>query len=184
MKKFRYLLKTPFPVLLLWFSVVPISSSHLLYDGSGNFLHPAHFRDLGLYNESQGSWYTESRNAHLSMHSKMNGSLRFTSTSHANSVIHILNQSNYGATEWIGATGPLTGTWSRHEGHVHVRFNTYYSTTAERRRKTSCHELGHSIGLDHSDTAGDCMISGAVNNLTLESGHIDQVRSAWTNSGH
>lgn len=44
----------------------------------------------------------------------------------------------------------------------------------EDRRKTACHELGHSVGLSHRDDAVDCMING----------EIPSTASQWQNYGY
>jgi len=43
-----------------------------------------------------------------------------------------------------------------------VRLNPTLLTNTLNREKTACHEIGHSGGLAHSDTASDCMVNGAV----------------------
>ncbi|MEX0983791.1 MAG: hypothetical protein WD096_01945 [Actinomycetota bacterium] len=36
------------------------------------------------------------------------------------------------------------------------------SNDAEDRKKTACHEVGHSVGLQHGDDKTDCMINGEI----------------------
>lgn len=42
----------------------------------------------------------------------------------------------------------------------HVQLNSDLLLTYTQRRKTSCHEIGHTVGLSHAPTGDDCMISG------------------------
>jgi hypothetical protein len=35
----------------------------------------------------------------------------------------------------------------------------------EDRRKTACHELGHSVGLEHGNGKNDCMVNGAIEDV-------------------
>lgn len=59
-----------------------------------------------------------------------------------------------------------------------LRLNPNLLTDGENRRKTTCHELGHSVGLRHGGTA-DCMRSGAVNTwwTTYSPHHIDHINA-------
>lgn len=41
----------------------------------------------------------------------------------------------------------------------------YNHLTANRHRKTSCHELGHAIGIGHATSSASCMISGNYETL-------------------
>lgn len=43
-----------------------------------------------------------------------------------------------------------------------IRMNTTYLTNDINRRKTACHEIGHSVGFSHLAPQTDCMVSGAV----------------------
>ena len=47
------------------------------------------------------------------------------------------------------------------------------------RRKTSCHELGHSAGLSHALTGNDCMISGISSLITYNSHHISHINGYY-----
>jgi predicted Zn-dependent protease len=64
--------------------------------------------------------------------------------------------------------------WCRVE-HGHARFNSYYSGSTgggvnSDRRGVLCQEIGHVLGLDHSDT-GDCMGKGYFNNINVTGPH-------------
>lgn len=43
--------------------------------------------------------------------------------------------------------------------HAHAQFNTYYSYTSANVQGVQCQEVGHTFGLDHSNTNG-CMAKG------------------------
>ena len=59
-----------------------------------------------------------------------------------------------------------------------VRLNAELLTNADNRRKTACHEVGHSVGLRHGGTV-DCMLNGPVNGptYTYSSHHIDHINA-------
>jgi predicted Zn-dependent protease len=43
-----------------------------------------------------------------------------------------------------------------------VRLNNFTARTSTQTRKTSCHELGHVLGLAHRSTNTSCMTQGAA----------------------
>lgn len=59
-----------------------------------------------------------------------------------------------------------------------VRLNAALLTDADNRRKTACHEIGHSGGLRHGGTA-DCMLNGAVAQPTswYTQHHVDHLNA-------
>ncbi len=72
---------------------------------------------------------------------------------------------NYGKTGWIGMTNVYTSG-----GHVvmaTVRYNDYYASTSAWYASdawytnTSCHELGHALGLTHQDSVKNNANSGS-----------------------
>jgi predicted Zn-dependent protease len=77
--------------------------------------------------------------------------------------VHVYS-GEYGLTGWLGATSPLRD-WDGHFVSLDVRLNetylngSYYGS----RQHTTCHELGHSLGLDHQyenrKKFGTCMRS-------------------------
>jgi hypothetical protein len=80
--------------------------------------------------------------------------------------VHV-NSANYGDTEWLGETSiRFDAARNLIDGQVEVRFNNFHTTTAARKRKTVCHELGHALGLGHSTSALSCMVSGAATPAT------------------
>ncbi len=81
------------------------------------------------------------------------------------STLHCIqvNSGNYGNTNWLGLTSWVQGT-NNHilHGSMDVKFNTYYSLTANQRESTVCHELGHAAGpLKEGNATNSCMYDGA-----------------------
>jgi len=84
---------------------------------------------------------------------------------------------NFGATGWWGlASIEDTGYgwwdcwWWCHINHGHARFNAYYGGSAADVRGVFCQEIGHLLGLDHSNT-GDCMGKGYFNSINVTGPH-------------
>lgn len=61
--------------------------------------------------------------------------------------------------------------WTGHILHAHARYNRACGTTGSFPRAVFCQEVGHTLGLDHSNT-GDCMGAGYFNNV-----------ACWGNTG-
>lgn len=89
---------------------------------------------------------------------------------------------NFGNTGWWGLASIEDPDfdwwhlwcWCRID-HAHARFNTYYGGTTgsgagSDKRGVLCQEIGHTFGLDHSNT-GDCMGKGYYNNINITSAH-------------
>jgi hypothetical protein len=62
-------------------------------------------------------------------------------------------ESWYGLTSWA-ANAP--------QGPATVQLNTRLLGNATQRAKTTCHELGHALGLDHNSSTNSCLKSGTV----------------------
>lgn len=160
-------------------------SAHVAYRSGGVFLHQTHGRNFGFYNGiDHSTWRAEMRDAQLDWHGYMSGALTFYTTTHASSIIHAVDD-NYGNTGWVG----YAWNWGQHNGHGHAQMNTYSlgSIDARRMQKTSCHEIGHFVGLDHTDTETDCMKSGGnYTSVTIGYGtnHGNELRTAYTQTGH
>ena len=156
--------------------------AHIAYNGSGQFMHQSHSRDLGFYNGVNATaWREETRDAQLDWHGMMNGSLRFHSVSHEASIIHVVD-TYYGDTGWCG----YAWNWNHHNGHGHAQLNQSCGI-ADRRylQKVACHEIGHFTGLAHSDNASDCLKSGPnFTSAQIGPEHRDQLRGAWNSTGH
>ncbi|GAA0592785.1 matrixin family metalloprotease [Kribbella sandramycini] len=63
------------------------------------------------------------------------------------------------SASWYGLT-----TWAPNapSGPAKVELNTRLLTNATQRAKTTCHELGHALGLDHNSSTNSCLKSGTV----------------------
>ncbi|RLK58885.1 matrixin family metalloprotease [Actinokineospora cianjurensis] len=82
--------------------------------------------------------------------------------------VHVYS-ANYGETGTVGVTHlQWTGDYFS-DGQVSIELNDFYNITAARHRKSTCHELGHALGLGHSSSSGSCMISGAYETLYPDS---------------
>jgi hypothetical protein len=66
---------------------------------------------------------------------------------------------DYGNTGWVGETfsSYYTGSDLFVTGSVHVDLNDYYSLTGSQLQTAVCHEMGHSIGMDHNDYTSSCL---------------------------
>lgn len=155
------------------------ASAHILYDGGGNFVHQSHGRDIHFINGTSANWNDNVRWAQLEWHGRMNGSLRFPTTSnHDAAYIHAVDV-NYGNTGWYGQAYGA----GHHGGHGHLQLNQYYNLTYGARNAVACHEIGHFVGMAHSADASDCM-SNVSFNQSIASPHIDQLRATWNAWGH
>lgn len=89
---------------------------------------------------------------------------------------------NFGATGWWGLASIENysfdwwhlWTYSRIE-HAHATYNSYYGGTGGTGtnsdiRGVLCQEIGHTFGLDHSNT-GDCMGKGYFNSINVTGSH-------------
>lgn len=153
---------------------------HILYTiPGGAFSHNSHTRNLYVYQGTSSVWSAQSREAQIQLDQIMNGSLRYNSTSHDNSVIHTVDA--YYNTTWWG----LAPNAGYHSGHGHVQLNLLYGANAtwQQKRSVACHEMGHYSGLAHSDDATDCM---SVPNfpIALGTAHRDQLRDKYNSTGH
>lgn len=89
---------------------------------------------------------------------------------------------NYGATGWGGLASieDYSFDWWHHWcwcriDHAHARYNSFYGGTGgiganSDIRGIFCQEIGHTIGLDHSNT-GDCMGKSYFNNINVTGAH-------------
>ena len=67
-------------------------------------------------------------------------------------------------------------------GSFAVQLNSDLLNTYMSRRKTACHEVGHSVGLSHSSyltSTSDCMISGDYTFTFLNTHHVDHINSRY-----
>ncbi|MEY4390936.1 MAG: hypothetical protein RLZZ400_679 [Actinomycetota bacterium] len=67
-------------------------------------------------------------------------------------------------------------------GSFIVQLNSDLLSTYSSRRKTACHEIGHTVGLSHSSiltSTSDCMISGDYTFHTLNSHHVSHINSKY-----
>jgi hypothetical protein len=84
---------------------------------------------------------------------------------------------NFGATGWWGLASIEDTSydwwhhwwWCRVE-HAHARYNSFYGGSSGDIRGVFCQEIGHTLGLDHSNT-GDCMGKSYYNNINVTGPH-------------
>ncbi len=89
--------------------------------------------------------------------------------------------SNSGNTGWGGLATITSSGWRWHCGwwcnvnHAHAQYNSYYggstgTGSGSDVRGVFCQEIGHTFGLDHSNT-GDCMGKGYYNGVNVTGPH-------------
>jgi hypothetical protein len=75
-----------------------------------------------------------------------------------------LHNANYGNTTWIGrAVLYFSGIIIT---DALVQLNDYHADTSWERRVTTCHEMGHTLGLDHNLFKTSCMYHQARSDVT------------------
>lgn len=85
--------------------------------------------------------------------------------------------SNWGSTGWWGLATIEDSSydwwhhwwWCRIQ-HAHATYNSFYGGTSADVRGVFCQEIGHTFGLDHSNT-GDCMGKSYFNNINVTGPH-------------
>jgi hypothetical protein len=84
---------------------------------------------------------------------------------------------NFGATGWWGLASieSYDYDWWHHWSwckitHAHARYNSYYGGSSADIQGIFCQEIGHCLGLDHSNT-GDCMGKTYYNNINVTGPH-------------
>lgn len=74
----------------------------------------------------------------------------------------------YGSTGWTGEASWGTDSTGDYDNtaNVTVKLNDSYPGTASERRNTTCHELGHALGLNHNTSTTSCLYSSRTSVLT------------------
>ncbi len=62
---------------------------------------------------------------------------------------------------------PKSGDPNYHLGYAAVYLNNYNRSSSTQGRKTTCHELGHALGLDHRYASSSCMKQGPAVELKI-----------------
>ncbi|MFT4136812.1 hypothetical protein [Microbacterium sp.] len=79
---------------------------------------------------------------------------------------------------WI-CTKPLDGWDSGICDQGSIIVNSALLTDYTQRRKTFCHEIGHSVGLWHGTGYGGCMVSGTSSNTAYASHHVWHINTRF-----
>jgi hypothetical protein len=140
---------------------------------------------IGIYNTStSGRYYNTSEAARADWDSKT--ILNLPNRSYHTDV-SVFN-ANSGATGWAGLAS--IESWENialnHIGHAHAQANNYYTDyySDNDLRGVYCQEIGHTFGLNHSNT-GDCMGAGYYNNAyTVGPHNVSDISSIYSSNHH
>jgi hypothetical protein len=88
-------------------------------------------------------------------------------SSHANSDVAAFTM-NYQYSGWYGVVDCIDYKNKKVCDHWHLHTNTFYGPNSRKEaRAISCHEFGHTLGLQHTSASGTCMKSAAPSALPL-----------------
>lgn len=104
---------------------------------------------VNMYNTA--SYRTEASKA---INDWNNNTILYTPQLGSHTYVHVFD-GNYGANGWAGLAS-LESVSGSHILHAHARINYYYSMSSGYKQGVFCQEVGHTFGLDHSNT-GSCM---------------------------
>lgn len=78
--------------------------------------------------------------------------------------VHCVNvySKNYGGTGWVGRTSRTFNSAETYYASAKVELNDYYGGTETEKWSTSCHELGHVLGLGHNTSTSSCLYYARV----------------------
>ena len=69
-----------------------------------------------------------------------------------------------------------------HLGGARIRVAADRSFTQAQRNTIACHELGHTLGLDHSGSSASCLTQGSTS-ITPDSGDVESLRASYAHRG-
>jgi predicted Zn-dependent protease len=104
---------------------------------------------INMYNTA--TYRTEASNA---INDWNNNTILYTPQLGSHTDVHVFD-GNYGANGWAGLAS-LESVSGSHILHAHARLNYYYSMSSGYKQGVQCQEVGHTFGIDHSNT-GSCM---------------------------
>ncbi|WP_165942560.1 matrixin family metalloprotease [Micromonospora sp. KC721] len=73
---------------------------------------------------------------------------------------------NYGASGWMGETVRHLNAARTYHTHVSVYLNDHYHNNESVRWETSCHELGHVLGLGHNTSKSSCLYAYGASDVS------------------
>lgn len=127
------------------------------------------------------AWHNPIRDSLINLDSQTDVSDSYVSvcTSDTDAQFNLSSSSQMGSNT-LGSYSCLVNPTSTNRcGAARIRLNTDLLTDYHYRRKTSCHEVGHSVGLQHGPTYGGCMVSGYANYSTYSSHHVNHINSKY-----
>jgi hypothetical protein len=152
--------------LILVLGAAPAADANHAIGGVGSAYHWASPRQLTVSDgvTVAGEAVPYNINAALADWSTAGGG-KFTLTKVATATANIITQrGNYGDNGWLGESQFFTQ--NGHFSRVVISLNDFYAPyypeyyTADAKQQTICHELGHSLGLDHNyitNPFGSCL---------------------------
>lgn len=88
----------------------------------------------------------------------------------------------YGYNYWaytmcVSTAGTASGNCQRYE----IRYDVpdMNAIGAGGRQQVGCHEVGHTVGLDHTTVYASCMKTGSTGNTTFSSHDVDHINGRW-----
>jgi hypothetical protein len=84
--------------------------------------------------------------------------------------LHCVNVNEYYVNDGLFGYTAFPNGWDSNQHNyegVYVELNDYTVRTSTQAHKSTCHELGHVLGLDHRFTNASCMTQGAAPPITV-----------------
>jgi len=146
---------------LVALSVIALTTTPVRADNFGHIANLIYFAQNShhtLYDESLTTTWHSATDHGKSVLAATDMTTAWVSYHDADVAFYLANRGDAGYLGVYDCIYTVSGQLTVCE-HAHITYKSYYYTTWVEKKSTTCHEIGHSVGLHHDNTRDTCLRS-------------------------